>query len=253
MARLLRSCLVNPMIISHKHKFIFIKTRKTAGTSIEISLSRYCGPEDVLTPLWPPEDEQARRRFGKRDQNWWKPVPEWSAVDVRRLLKKRKWPRSFWNHIPAWKVRQCVGAEIWDSYFKFCFERNPWEKTLSYYFHKGQLDHDSLDDFLRRGEFKQYNYPLYSASGEVIVDRVCRFETLAEDLADVCDRIGLDFDGWLPKAKSKARGDRRPYWKILTEKQMDLIQERLAEEVELLDYKAVPSGCGSTPLQRATG
>ncbi len=39
------------MIISHKHKFIFIKTRKTAGTSIEIFLSQFCGKNDILTPI----------------------------------------------------------------------------------------------------------------------------------------------------------------------------------------------------------
>jgi len=39
------------MIISHKHKFIFIKTRKTAGTSIEIFLSQFCGKNDTLTPI----------------------------------------------------------------------------------------------------------------------------------------------------------------------------------------------------------
>ncbi|MEL6382956.1 MAG: chondroitin 4-O-sulfotransferase, partial [Cyanobacteria bacterium J06626_18] len=32
------------MIISHEYKFIFLKTRKTAGTSIEIALSKFCGP-----------------------------------------------------------------------------------------------------------------------------------------------------------------------------------------------------------------
>jgi enoyl-CoA hydratase len=36
------------MIISHKHKFIFIKTIRTAGTSIEIALSEKCGSEDEL-------------------------------------------------------------------------------------------------------------------------------------------------------------------------------------------------------------
>ena len=39
------------MIISHKYKYIFFKTSKTAGTSIEISLSRFCGKDDVITPI----------------------------------------------------------------------------------------------------------------------------------------------------------------------------------------------------------
>jgi hypothetical protein len=39
------------MIVSHKYKFIFLKTKKTAGTSIEISLSRYCDEDDIITPL----------------------------------------------------------------------------------------------------------------------------------------------------------------------------------------------------------
>ena len=38
------------MIVSHKHKFIFLKTRKTAGTSIQIALSGICDIEsDIIT------------------------------------------------------------------------------------------------------------------------------------------------------------------------------------------------------------
>ena len=37
------------MIISHKHKFIFVKTRKTAGTSVQEALERICGPDDIVT------------------------------------------------------------------------------------------------------------------------------------------------------------------------------------------------------------
>ena len=36
------------MIISHKHKFIFVKTFKTAGSSVEKYLYDYLGPSDIL-------------------------------------------------------------------------------------------------------------------------------------------------------------------------------------------------------------
>ena len=45
-----------PVIASHQHRFIFLKTRKTAGTSVEIALSKVCGPDDVITEI-SPEDE----------------------------------------------------------------------------------------------------------------------------------------------------------------------------------------------------
>ena len=51
------------MIVSHRHRFIFIKTRKTASTSIEIALSQFCGPEDIITPIHP-DDEAIRRSLG---------------------------------------------------------------------------------------------------------------------------------------------------------------------------------------------
>ena len=31
------------MIISHRHKFIYLKARKVAGTSVEVALARHCG------------------------------------------------------------------------------------------------------------------------------------------------------------------------------------------------------------------
>ena len=37
------------MIISHKHKFIFFKPLKCAGSSVELSLIPHCGDEDIIT------------------------------------------------------------------------------------------------------------------------------------------------------------------------------------------------------------
>lgn len=51
------------MIISHKHKFLYIKAQKTAGTSIEIALSNICGESDIITPI-SRVDEEKRKSLG---------------------------------------------------------------------------------------------------------------------------------------------------------------------------------------------
>src|SRR5207245_10127827 len=60
------------MIISNKYKFIFIKTTKTAGTSIEVFLSKQCGPMDILTPIAPPIEGHQPRNY----QGFINPIPE---------------------------------------------------------------------------------------------------------------------------------------------------------------------------------
>ena len=51
------------MIVSHAKKLIFVKTRKTSGTSMEVSLSQVCGPDDIITPI-SFEDELVRLDMG---------------------------------------------------------------------------------------------------------------------------------------------------------------------------------------------
>jgi len=41
------------MILSHRYRFIFLKTMKTAGASVEMSISRFCGLDDIITPITP--------------------------------------------------------------------------------------------------------------------------------------------------------------------------------------------------------
>jgi len=88
------------MIISHKHKFIFIKTRKTAGTSIEIFLSQFCGKADILTPIG--EGEELRKEQNMASQNYLKneflaktlSKMEIASKPFHPLLKKSSYLRS---------------------------------------------------------------------------------------------------------------------------------------------------------------
>jgi hypothetical protein len=211
---------------------------KTAGTSIEIYLSQYCGKDDVVTPIEPHVVPHVARNY----RGLWNPYPEImekKAKGIRRDLRDFIKLRKFYNHIPAWSVQKRVSRHIWDEYYKFCIERNPWDKTLSDYYmfrdrSSGKL---SLDDYLENGVFC-LNYPKYTdLNGTLMVDKVIRYENLMDELRETFERVKVPFSGSLGvKAKSEHRVDSTPYYKVFSEKQRQLIAEAFSKEIELHGY-----------------
>lgn len=226
------------MIVSHKNKFIFIKTEKTAGTSLEIALSKQCGPEDVITPITP-EDEAKRRAFGYRGpQNYRIPLRKYSLPDVFRAVQTRR-PLTYFNHASAAFVMKYLNRETWDSYFKFCYERNPWDKAISWYYWKCKDEpRPSISDFIQSGEANKIRgFDLYTRESELLVDKVFKYEELGDTLQEICDRTGLDEVPSLPRTKAHYRKDKRNYREILSEPDKEKISKVFAREIAYFDYE----------------
>jgi hypothetical protein len=230
------------MIISHEHKFIFLKTKKTAGTAIEAALSELCGPSDVITP-YREESETDRKGLGPQNYRIEHPLkpkrPLW-----RKLLGRpeRYYHHSvgFYEHMPASRVRDYVGEDVWRSYFKFAFDRNPWDRQVSWYLYKTKSKsiRPSFERFMqdRRRAFVT-NYAIYTIDGALAVDFVGRYENLQDELAKALDLAGVGQHLKVPRTnvtpdKDQAR-DYRSYYSDATRER---VAEWYAPEIALLHY-----------------
>ena len=231
------------MIISHKYKFIFIKTAKTAGTSIEVFLSKQSGPMDIVTPIAPSIAGHKPRNY----QGFINPIPEILERPTRLFSALRQTITSrekFYNHMPASLVKKRVPGQVWNAYFKFCVERNPWDKVLSHYHMHAAREGGSLslDEYLARGRFPINHFRYTDRSGaKIIVDRVLRYENLLAELGEVFSQLDIPFHGTLGvKAKSEYRTDRTPYRMVFNDEQRRIVENAFAREIELHGYRFEP-------------
>lgn len=228
------------MIISHKHKFIFIKTEKTAGTSIEIALSRICGPEDIITPLTK-VDEDYRNELGfPGKQNYFFPFSTYTKKDMLSSIYRMK-RLGFYNHISAKEIKKRIPSNIWEEYFKFCFERNPFDKFVSWYFWlEGDSKYSRMRDFIKSGlASKIRGFELYTIDSIPVVDKIYKYEEISQAIHDINKMLHLNDEIELPnkKLKGNIRKNKKHYREILTDYEIEWLSKIFARELSYFQYK----------------
>jgi hypothetical protein len=225
------------MIVNHKYKFLFLKTRKTAGTSIEIALSQFCDGNDIITPITK-EDERTRQELGFRGpQNYNRPLHSLSRSDWLSWLRTGRRKR-FFNHASAQFIRDNIGEEIWGSYFKFCFERDPFDKAISRYYWSTREPRPEIAAYLDSAPAELLtNWDIYTIDDRIAVDFVGRYESLSDHIALLKDKLGLHKNIDLPRAKGGYRNNREHYSKILNERARARIENVCAKEIAALGYR----------------
>ncbi|MBP7240895.1 sulfotransferase family 2 domain-containing protein [Amaricoccus sp.] len=182
-------------IVSHRHRMIFLKTRKTAGSSVEIWLAPYLDPEA----------DHAALTADLRDHR----------PDLASRLK----PRGLKPHATAAEVRSLIGDGIWRSYFKFAIERNPWDRLISLW--RWRQSHrnaaislqafldaiaDGSPDRLKAANADGWsNWPIYTIEDRIAVDRLVLYDRLEAGVAEALAQVGIEYDGGLPRAKAGIR------------------------------------------------
>ncbi len=175
------------MLVSHRKRFIYTKTVKTGGTSVEVYFEPYCFPTGAYVFSHARDEHVAPEGIvGFRGPN-----PGQKQV-------------TWFNHMSAEAIREKLGEAMWNAYFKFCVIRDPFDKVVSA-FHFFALRREAcngmaFEEIKRR--FKEWvkagklgiDRDKYLIGGEVCVDYFLRHETLAEGIREVCMRLEIPFE-----------------------------------------------------------
>lgn len=216
------------MLISHRKKFIFIKTSKTAGTSVEAFFEKYCFPEGE----W--------QLSHSRDQY----LGETGLVGGRGTGLHD----ILHSHMPAQSIKKLVSDEQWQTYFKFTVIRNPFDRLVSRFFFemKNQgTDTSKLTQAEIRRKFdalvRKQHYPIFgqiSINNTLVTDFNIRYEYLHHDLVTVCDKLNLPFiETELPNFKSGIRDKAFSLKDLYSSSLIAFVEEKYAVEIEQFQYE----------------
>lgn len=225
------------VLVSHQHRFIYLKTRKAAGTSLEMALEPFCMAPDHVPKHGSPERVTLEGIVGMRLEG----MPERSTLDKLLGRNKVRW----YNHMAARKVRKGLGRRDWDRYAKIAAVRNPFDRMVSY-FHWLRAGADASDLAVLREAFRAFvaseewsdDFNTTHVDGAYVVDHAVRYECLSADLGAVVDALGLDATRvHLPKTKMrKKKRQGLPVSAYFDDETQEVVRRRMAWMFERIGY-----------------
>lgn len=216
-------------LVSHRARFIFLKTHKTASTSVEAALEPLCAPDDAATGV------HYRAEL----------VTEAGVIGARGDHSRH----AVWkNHLSAKAVRKLTGRRVWRRYAKITTVRNPYSRMVSM-FHSRRTDAERaamaelrFDEV--RTQFRDWlaerhpsnNLRKLTIGPRYVIDHVIYFERLADEFAELADALGLPPEP-LPRFKTDRNPREEPWRDYYDDDARRLVEKGSAFEIAFFGYR----------------
>ena len=150
--------------------------------------------------------------------------------NISDVSKIEGWTKNKY-HIPLWYYRENISIKKFESYYKFAFVRNSWDRIISAYYYSKKFGMTKnfkvwvTDIDLNHKYGLQYNF----VNG---CDFIGRFENLQGDFNIVCDKIGIPQQQLPHKNKTK----HKHYTEYYDEETKSIVAEKYAKDIEYFGY-----------------
>ena len=218
------------MILSLTHNFIFVHVPKAAGSALTLALRPYsCTPQRTL---W----ASAKRRL---------PIVEPPGVAHFRI------------HETAARIRRKLSPEVYAGFHSFAAVRDPFDHAVSHYEYMKQYRSSRIAARFAEMSFEAYLAHRLETRGpldrlfvrlpdqchflvdddrRLAVDRLLRFERLAEDFRALVEDLGLGEAQLRSVNKTKSRSDGRSYRDYYDATTEDMVRVLYARDFDMLGY-----------------
>jgi hypothetical protein len=256
------------MIVSYRHRFVFLHAGKTGGSSVALALYPHLGPDDIILGT----HQHARHHHLRPNRRTLRAAlhPRIAGLLLKETLRAGDWGegvnravktyfRRFHGlsgtHASVEEVMRFMGPQ-WNAFHRFAFARNPWDWMVSiYHWHHRRLDKATWPTFeefvrstwddVRAGRPAGRNFldarAMFFRNGVQVVDSIGRFENLEGSLQDICGRIGLGADIRLPmvnKNRLRPPHDYRRHYTARTREMVDdIFAVVFADNTSALGYE----------------
>jgi Sulfotransferase family len=206
-------------VYSATYGFLFVHIPRTGGNSIQ-QVIRHFSEDRIVTDPYP--DGQFRDGINR--------------FEVAGTYTRRK-------HDSLACYYKAMPADEFDRAFKFCAVRDPWNRSMSFYFSprrwlkKGVEPYWSKDEFVASLNDLRPMVDYLKIAGEIQeLNFAVRFERLAADFAKVLELIGMPADAYPLPHVNKGHG--RDYRQHFDQDRalVDLVGERYSEDVDHFGY-----------------
>ncbi len=200
------------MLVSHDYKFIYIKTRKTASTSLQEYLKPYC--ENGII-----EDKKAHR----------------PAESIKRLVGEEIWDSYH---------KICPIRNPWDKMVSYYY----WKRRLPLVnrilskinrkWSNYSIAHEmSFEEFIRHIDHYNLDQNILYIDGKWPDYHFIRYENLHEDLEKVCAVIGIPFEPSKIPHKKAGHRPSKSYRDLYTDETKEIVAKSYQKEIDKIGYE----------------
>ncbi len=243
-------------IISYSKNFIFVKTNKTAGTSLEIALSKFCNDKDIISQIG--NDEKIRSRLGYRSaQNYKGKLSKkinlgffidpfrWLLLKtpLNRFLNLRYAPSIFnafliennvvEEHLSISKIQKIVGEKFYKNSKKITIVRDPYTQILSYYhwqLFRNKISHQtSIYEFVKKESEFFFNNEislLKNLKGKINFDLIIKYEEIDKGVNTIPKIVDIKDNIYDIFKNIKAKGGLKKMYHQLDEKSIKIVNNK---------------------------